>query len=112
MEDYRINILSDFGRLLGARYKYEGSKSGEEFLEDILEEKFLLAKNNNRKLIIELDGVRGYPSSFVSGSFGKLSIEHGSDVVLKTIEFVSTNNIRKEKIISEIKNPKKKNEDN
>ncbi len=107
MEELRINILNDFGRLLGARYIYEGSFSGQDFLEKILKPKFELALKLNKKLFIELDGVRGYPSSFVSGSFGKLSIEFGKDKLLNHIELVSNNSIRKEKIINEISNPKK-----
>lgn len=107
MEELRINILNDFGRLLGARYIYEGSFSGQDFLEKILKPKFELALKLNEKLFIELDGVRGYPSSFVSGSFGKLSIEFGKDKVLNHIELVSNNSIRKEKINNEIRNPKK-----
>ncbi len=112
MNELKINILNDFGRLLGARYKYEGPFSGEAFLEEHLEVKFIEAVAQNKKLVIELDGVRGYPSSFVSGSFGKLSIEHGKDKVLSHIELVSSNSVRKEKIINEIVNPKKKHESN
>jgi hypothetical protein len=58
--------------------------------------------------LIYLDGVFGYPSSFVSGSFGKLSIDYGSDKVLNRIDLLSSNPLRKEKIIIEIKQPKKK----
>ena len=107
MEELKINILNDFGRLLGARYIYEGPFSGQKFLETILLPKFKVALEKKQKLYIELDGVRGYPSSFVSGSFGKLSIEYGKDLVLSHLEFVSNNSIRKEKIINEISNPKK-----
>lgn len=107
MEELKINILNDFGRLLGARYIYEGPYSGQDFLERILKPKFELALENNQKLYIELDGVRGYPSSFVSGSFGKLSIEFGKEKVLNNVEFISNNSIRKEKILNEIANPKK-----
>lgn len=61
------------------------------------------------KLEINLDGVWGYPSSFVSGSFGKLSIEYSANVVLDTIVFISTESeTRKERIIEEIKHPTKK----
>lgn len=112
METIKINIAYDFGKLLGARYIYEGPFSGELFLNNILKEKFLKAMDDKTKLIIELDGVRGYPSSFVSGSFGKLSIEFGSENVLKHIELVSSNDLRKEKIMNEIRNPRKKNESN
>ena len=112
MSELKINILNDFGRLLGARYIYEGPFSGEAFLKNILTSKFELAINKKSKLRIELDGVRGYPSSFVSGSFGKLSLLFGSDIVINHIDLISNNSIRIEKIINEIKNPKKKDEPN
>lgn len=105
---YQINIAKDFNDKLGARYKYEGEWSGELFLEEKLLPKFEKAVEDGEKLIIELDGVLGYPSSFISGSFGKLSVLKGKDLLKKHIEFVSSVPMRSEKIISEINNPKKK----
>lgn len=108
-ERYKIVIAKDFGDTPGARYITDGPFSGQLFLENYLEPKFLDAKENNQKLFIDLDGVFGYPSSFVSGSFGKLSIKYTDSVVLDIIDFKSNeNSIRLEKIISEIKKPKKK----
>ena len=76
---------------------------------DFFENKFEEAKQHGVKLEINLDGVWGYPSSFVSGSFGKLSIEYSAIVVLDTIVFISTESeTRKERIIEEIKHPTKK----
>ena len=78
-------------------------------IEEILKNKFEEARQRGVKLEINLDGVWGYPSSFVSGSFGKLSIEYSANVVLDTIVFISTESeTRKERIIEEIKNPTKK----
>lgn len=105
----KIIVKTDFSDTPGARYKSDGPNSGELFLEKLLTEKFENAKNGNYKLLIDLDGVWGYPSSFVSGSFGKLSIKYGAETVLKHIEFKSLgNSIRLENIINEIKKPKKK----
>ncbi|KIC89142.1 hypothetical protein HY58_18485 [Flavihumibacter sp. ZG627] len=102
-------MSDDFGDTPGARYKRDGKFSGEEFLEKLLEPKFIKAMNENYILLIDLDRVWGYPSSFVSGSFGKLSISYGSDKVLKHIKFKSDENpIRLERIIHEIKQPIKK----
>ena len=71
----------------------------------------VLVKNGQYEqyiLEIDLDGVWGYPSSFVSGSFGKLSVKYDSKTVLKYIQFKSDeSSIRKEKIISDIQNPRK-----
>lgn len=104
----RIIIASDFTATPGARYRRDGKFSGEEFLEDVLLPKFEKAVLGNYILEIDLDGVWGYPSSFVSGSFGKLSVSKGASVVLKYIKFKSEENpMRLERIIHEIRNPKK-----
>lgn len=109
MNPLKINIKDDFSDAPGARYKKDGPNSGEEFYDKFLKPRFEEAKNNRVKLIIELDGVWGYPSSFVSGSFGRLSLEYGASVVLQTIMFVSIESeARKNRIINEIKNPTKK----
>lgn len=109
MNPLTINIKEDFSDAPGARYKKDGPNSGELFYESLLKPRFEEAKSKKINLIIELDGVWGYPSSFVSGSFGKLSLEYGAEVVLQTIIFVSLESeTRKNRIIEEIKNPTKK----
>jgi hypothetical protein len=105
----KIIIAIDFATTPGARYRRDGDFSGEQFLEELLLPKFEKAVSENYILLIDLDKVWGYPSSFVSGSFGKLSIAKGADLVLKHISFKSDENpIRLEKVIYEIKNPRKK----
>lgn len=105
----KIIIAKDFTRTPGARYKTDGDWSGEQFLEEILLPKFDRAVQSDGLLFIDLDGVYGYPSSFVSGSFGKLSLDRGAELVLKHLQFKSDENpIRLEQVIEEIKNPKKK----
>ena len=105
----KIVIKDDFSDCPGARYRKDGPHSGQEFYDDLLLPKFKEAQSNKEKLMIDLDGVWGYPSSFVSGSFGKLSLEYGADEVLKVIEFISDESeTRKNRIIDEIKNPTKK----
>lgn len=109
MEELKIIIRTDFSDSPGARYRKDGDFSGEEFYDTLLLPKFEQAIQNNRKLIIDLDGVWGYPSSFVSGSFGKLSIEFGASKVLETIIFISMESeTRKDRIIAEINKPTKK----
>lgn len=105
----KIVIAKDFTTTLGARYRVDGKWSGEEFLEEHLQKKFEEVVRKNGLLFIDLDGVFGYPSSFVSGSFGKLSLEKGANLVLKHLQFKSDDSpIRLEQVITEIKNPKKK----
>jgi len=103
-----INIATDFSDHPGSRYKKDGEWSGEQFLEDILLPKFEKAVNDGYILEIDLNRVYGYPSSFVSGSFGKLSLKHGAELVLKHIVFKSEDNpLNTEKIHKEITNPKR-----
>jgi len=109
MSNLEIHIATEFGKTPGARYIYEGEFSGQKFLEDLLRPRFVEAQENKCKLLIYLDGgVLGYPSSFVSGSFGKLSMEFGHEKVIAIISLVSDNNIRKEKIMQEILKPSNK----
>lgn len=106
MGNIKITIRTDFSDSPGARYRKDGPHSGQEFFETLLKPRFEEAVEQNVRLEIDLDGVWGYPSSFVSGSFGKLSLEKGADLVLDTIEFISRESeTRKLRIISEIKNP-------
>jgi hypothetical protein len=107
-ESISIDIANDFSKRPGARYIKEGKNSGQLFLEQLLEPKFIEARQKDLTLVIYLDGVMGYPSSFVSGSFGKLSLAYGKDLILKTLKFQSSNPLRIEKIIMEIENPTKK----
>lgn len=108
-EREKIIISKDFSPVLGARYRTDGDWSGEQFLEEVLQQKFNKAVEGHYKILIDLDGVFGYPSSFVSGSFGKLSLEKGADLLLKHLSFKSDDNpIRLERVIEEIKNPKQK----
>lgn len=105
----RIDIKNEFSDCPGARYRKDGPHSGEEFYEEILKPRFDKALENNEKLEVILDGVWGYPSSFVSGSFGILSINYGANKVLEVIKFISEESeTRKNRIIEEIKNPTKK----
>lgn len=103
----KISIANDFSSAPGAWYREDGENSGQEFLEDILQKAFEDAVRGDYKVLIDLDGVWGYPSSFISGSFGKLSVEKGGDLVLKHLEFKSEDSAtRLEEIIREIKEPR------
>lgn len=103
-----INIATDFSDHPGSRYIEDGAFSGQDFLEKILLPRFEKAVRENYLLEINLDKVYGYPSSFISGSFGKLSIEKGGELLLKHIVLISNDNpLNAEKINREIKNPKK-----
>lgn len=111
---YKINIAKDFSPYPAGRYRTEGQSSGEAFLNDHLMTKLFMAINEKVLLEIDLNGMNGYPSSFISGSFGKLTFELGkligkkeaSSLVLKHITFIcSDSNAKIKAIQDEINNP-------
>jgi hypothetical protein len=105
----KINIATDFSETLGARFISDGDYSAEEFYNTLLKPKFDIVIAKNGYLEINLDNTYGYPSSFISGSFGKLSIDYGVDTVLKHLKFISEDDpLTEENIINEINTPRKK----
>ena len=85
----KINIADDFTDTPGTRYRSQSEYSGEEFREELLEPKFLEAKKNNEKLMVDFDGGYGYFNSFLEEAFGGLARIYGRDSVLETLEFKS-----------------------
>ncbi|WED23510.1 STAS-like domain-containing protein [Vibrio sp. JC009] len=59
--------VKEFTKFPGARYKNLGPFSGEEFREEIL---IPAIEQNGKELIVNLDGVFGYGSSFLEEIFG------------------------------------------
>jgi hypothetical protein len=99
-------IAKEFKDNPGARERKDGPNSGQEFLEDLFVDRFDKAVNEGYIILVDLTGVWGYPSSFISGSFGKLSMERGADLLLKHLKFKSDKNpMNIDKIVNEIKNP-------
>lgn len=63
-----INIAEDFSRYPSGRVVADGPNSGQKF-----REKFLVpALRDHETVVVVLDGVRGYPSSFTEEAFGGL----------------------------------------
>lgn len=79
--DVRINIARDFSSMPGPRTRESGMFSGEEFYEELLLPKFRQAEELGVKLIVNVDGLFGYPSSFIDASFGRLIRELGRATV-------------------------------
>ena len=111
---YKINIAKDFSAYPAGRYRTEGKASGEAFLNDHLMAKLTAAIYENVLLEVDLTGMNGYPSSFISGSFGKFSYELGkligkkeaSNLLLKHILFVcNDSNVKIKAFQDEINNP-------
>lgn len=70
--DQLIAVARDFTKYPGPRYRSSGPKSAQEFREDILEPKLRQAIAAGTKLIVLLDDVAGYGSSFLDESFAGL----------------------------------------
>ena len=65
-----ILSVSDFTKYPGGRKKKDGPYSGEEFRDNFLKPALLAAKAARSKVIVNLDGVAGYGSSFLEEVFG------------------------------------------
>ena len=72
MSSIKIKIATDFSDSPGPRYQNEGKYSGEEFRKEILVDVFRDAIENDKKVIVDLDGTFGYGTSFLEESFGGL----------------------------------------
>ena len=64
----KVNVANDFTKYPSGRYKKNGTTSGEEFRERLLEPHLKAGE----KLEISLDGTIGYGSSFLEEAFGGL----------------------------------------
>lgn len=63
-----LSIARDFTRHPAGRYRSDGPYSGEQFRDDFL----VPAMETGDKVKIDLDGVRGFGSSFLEEAFGGL----------------------------------------
>ncbi len=63
-----INVAKDFSRYPAGRFTSDGPFSGEQFRNEIL----IPALKSGAHIIVELDGTRGYGSSFLEEAFGGL----------------------------------------
>lgn len=104
MDDIIINVAKDFSVTPGGRLRKEGQYSGEEFRKDILCPKLEEAIKNKKKILVNLDGCIGYPSSFLDESFGRLSEEYSPEDIIPYFKFISEDEPSlKEEIISYMK---------
>ena len=84
-----IKIATDFSDTPGARFCSDGPFSGEKFREDKLMPLFEDGSDNG-KILIDLDGAEGYPSSFFEEAFGGLARIVGAEKVKERVAFQST----------------------
>lgn len=84
-----IDIKNDFSSTTGFRTYDDGPKSGLEFYDALLKDKFKEAQEQKLKLKVILDGGEGYTSSFLNEAFRLLGQTYGSDNVWNNLMIVS-----------------------
>jgi hypothetical protein len=83
-----ISVARDFSTTPGPRKRQDGQFSGQQFLEDVLRPKFTEAIKSGATLRVNLDGVAGYPTSFLEEAFGGLAREFPQNEVDQTLQIV------------------------
>jgi len=107
-----IKISNDFSDTPGARYYKDGDNSGEEFYERILKPAFDNCIKKNEIMSVDFDDCYGFPPSFLSESFGRLSDEFGVKIVLESIQIISEQDpLIKSQVVDIIKNPRRPKND-
>lgn len=106
MESKLISIAKEFSRYPAGRYATDGPYSGETFREKLL----IPAFDSGATVIVDLEGARGYGSSFLEEAFGGM-VRKGfaADDVLKRITFRSEDDSLVQEIreyIQQARNPK------
>lgn len=91
MKTQYYNIAEQYTRNPGARYIKQGDFSGEDFREKVLEPFFKSYEEGN-VLEINLDGLNGYPSSFLEEAFGGIARRYGVEKVKKSLKLICTEN--------------------
>jgi len=89
MKERKYSIAESYTKKPGPRYKWQGNKSGEDFLETVLLDLFEDCVGAHEKLVINLDKTVGYGSSFLEESFGGLVRIKNRDLVNKHLSFIS-----------------------
>lgn len=87
-QNVELKVATEFSRTPGPRLREEGEDSGEEFLQKLLKPRFVMALETHGKLLVNLDGAAGYPSSFLEEAFGGLAREFGREKVEEIVEVV------------------------
>lgn len=103
MECIKIRVL-DFTENPGPRYirqdRIGDSTSGEAFYIKKLNSEFAQAFKDRKMLVLELDGVSGYPSSFLDEAIGELVF----DFTLKIVsEFLDFNTVMYKRRVKQVK---------
>jgi hypothetical protein len=88
MKIRRIEFAREFTDCPGGRFRKYGEFSGEEFRESLL----LPALTENDRVIVQMDGVLGFPASFLDEAFGILTEKIGRDAIKNKLTIELTDN--------------------
>jgi len=75
MDDMMINMAADFDAYPSGRVPSDGKYNGESFREELLYpaiSEVIEGKTEDKKVIVDIDGVRSFGSSFLEEAFGGL----------------------------------------
>jgi len=86
--DINLSIAKEFSETPGPRSRDEGEFSGQQFLEDLLRPAFIKARDSGQALVVDLDGVVGYATSFLEAAFGGLAMIYEPQDILKTLRLI------------------------
>ena len=84
-----INFVRDFTRFPGGRLQKYGPNSGEEFRERVLRP----ALNQYDQVTLDMNGVIGFPVSFLDEIFGVLAGQLGRETLKKKLKLVLDNKV-------------------
>ena len=76
MTETNVSVVRDFARYPGPRYRDDGPFSGQQFREEVLAPRLRQSILNRSELVVLIDGVAGYGSSFLEEAFAGL-LRHG-----------------------------------
>ena len=95
-----ISIAKQFSTAPSGRYKADGPASGEQFRDELL----IPALESGSQVVVDLNGVMGYGSSFLEEAFGGL-VRKGftADDLLKRLMIETSLNFYRERIVTYIK---------
>ena len=99
--DMTIKVLTEFSESPGPRYENQGPDSGEKFYHDLLNDRFAQALQEDKILVLDLDGTDGYMSSFLDEAIGNLVYDFGAANVRKHLQVVSNEEPVWKKVIEE-----------
>ena len=101
MDTIIVRVL-DFAEAPGPRFISQGKFSGEEFYVTVLNGKMAQCLQENKQLVVQLDGTAGYPSSFLDQAFGELVYDFTLEVVQERVEIETVvNRRRRNKVITQ-----------